>query len=237
MKKHLFFILLGFCLMSSHLSYAQKSHTGTWISYFGNNGFAKHYNVWNEIQYRNYNVAGDLQQFIVRTGLGYNITEGNNNVLIGYAHVRSEKHVGLDDNKVATNENRVFQQFITKTQVGRVFIQHRYRVEERFIEQLKMQLRFRYFLGLSVPLNKKKLSKGAIYLSVFDEIFLNSKSSHFDRNRLSCTVGYVIRPYLRAEFGFMAQGIENDQRGQWQLVFFNTKPLTKRKSKTKSGSE
>jgi hypothetical protein len=69
---------------------AQNSGVGNWFIYFGNQRINKRWNWWNELQYRNYNFIGDLRQLVFRTGLGYNLTENNNNVLLGYAFVYSE---------------------------------------------------------------------------------------------------------------------------------------------------
>jgi Protein of unknown function (DUF2490) len=230
MKKHLFLFLIALAICINHqTASAQTSRNGNWIAYIGNNSFAKRYNVWNEVQYRNYNLIGDLQQLIARVGVGYHLTEGNNNVLLGYALIHSERYTATGD-KAATTEHRIFQQFITKQQFGRMYLQHRYRVEERFFTD-KKQLRFRYLLGLNIPLNKKTMSQGAWYVSVFDELFINGESPRFDRNRMYGALGYQIRPRLRAELGFLAQGVESDQRGQLQVMFFNQLPVRKAKTK------
>src|SRR5687768_17302345 len=79
---------------------AQKTSTGNWFIYFGSQSFAKKWNWHNEVQYRNYNFAGDLQQLMLRTGIGYNLTEKNNNVLLGYGYIRSENYIQYSETKV-----------------------------------------------------------------------------------------------------------------------------------------
>ena len=128
------FILICFFIISTINCSAQKSEIGNWFIYFGNQALSKKINWNNEIQYRNYNFAGDLQQLLLRTGIGYNLTEENNNILIGYGYIISERYVKNTDLKVESKEHRIYQQFITKQKLGRFFIQHRYRLEERFIE-------------------------------------------------------------------------------------------------------
>ncbi|HRA72384.1 MAG TPA: DUF2490 domain-containing protein, partial [Flavobacterium sp.] len=131
---------------------AQNTDTGNWFLYFGNQKINNRWNWHNEVQYRNYNFAGDLEQLLLRTGIGYNLSENNNNVLLGYAYVHSEPYIAGTDEKSNTNEHRIFQQFITKEKFGRVNIQHRYRFEQRFIED-DFKMRLRYFLSLNVPIN------------------------------------------------------------------------------------
>lgn len=213
-------------LLVPAISYAQKSQLGNWFQYIGNNPINKKWNWWNEFQYRNYNFAGDHEQFLLRTGIGYNITENNNNVLLGYAFIHSQNYVSDTLPKVKTNEHRIFQQYIYRHSISRVFIQHRYRVEERFIGSV-FKMRFRYMLGITIPLNKKTMEKYALYLSGYNELFINTVSPIFDRDRAYGGVGFVISKYLRLETGVMYQLFEKRKRPQWQIMFFNTIPFKK----------
>jgi hypothetical protein len=204
--------------------FGQDSEVGNWFLYFGNQKIKDKWNWHNEVQYRNYNFAGDLQQLLLRTGFGYNLTENNNNILLGYAFIYSENYISDTDEKNGSNENRIYQQFITRQNFGRFFIQHRYRIEERFLPD-DFKMRFRYFLSLNIPLNKKSMVDKAFYLSAYDEIFLNAESPVFDRNRLYGGLGYVINKNFRIEVGFMAQTTENSNRNQFQFILFNNIPF------------
>jgi hypothetical protein len=206
------------------LVFAQKSEVGNWFIYFGNQKINKNLNFHNEIQYRNYNFIGDNNQLLVRTGIGYNLTENNNNVLLGYGFINTIRYVSNSDEKVETNEHRIFQQFITKQNLGRIFLQHRYRIEERFLPN-DFQIRFRYFLAVNIPITKKTMEKNALYLSTYNEIFLNAVKPIFDRNRLYGAIGYVINKNIKIEGGFMAQTLENSNRNQFQIVLFNNIPF------------
>ncbi len=173
------------------------------------------------MQYRNYNAIGDLEQLLIRTGLGYNLTENNNNLLQGYAYIVSQPYLANGKDKTTITEHRLYQQLITRQQFGRVFLQHRYRAEQRFIEDNPIKWRFRYFLGINVPINSKTLIPKTFYLSGYDEIFLNTQKNIFDRNRLYDALGYVLNDKVKIEIGFMAQMLENTQRNQFQLIAFN----------------
>jgi hypothetical protein len=222
-------IAVIFVLLLVRDSNAQKNDVGNWFIYFGNQQISKTWNWWNEVQYRNYNLAGDLQQLLLRTGLGYNLTENNNNILLGYGFIKSKAYLPGTNDKVGTNEHRVYQQFITRQTFGRVFIQHRYRIEERFLQD-DFLMRFRYFLSFNIPINNKTLAQKTIYTSVYNEIFLNAQSSIFDRNRLYAALGYVINKNIRAEVGFMAQSLEKTNRNQFQVVVFNSIPFNSKET-------
>lgn len=203
---------------------SQSSSFGNWFIYFGNQAMAKKWNWWNEVQYRNYNFAGDLQQLLLRTGVGYNLSEQNNNLLFGYGYIDTRNYLPGSNEKTPTAEHRLYQQFLTRQNFGRFYLQHRYRLEERFLPD-NFSLRFRYFLALNVPLNKPALTQGAWYLSAYNEIFLQRKTPVYDRDRLYAGMGYVINKNFRTELAIMNQMLARDQRFQLQLVLFNTVPF------------
>ena len=214
------FLLIGI----NNSLYSQKSDIGNWFIYFGNQKINQNWNWHNEIQYRNYDFIGDTNQLLLRTGLGYNLTENNNNVLLGYAFVNTHKYIPNSDQKQESNEHRIFQQFITKQNFGRFYFLHRYRVEERFLPD-DFQVRLRYFLNATIPLNKKTLDKNAIYFSTYNEIFVNTEKPLFDRNRIYAALGFVINKNFKVEAGFMSQILEQSNRNQFQIVIFNNLPF------------
>jgi hypothetical protein len=221
MRHFLFvFLLLGI----NNSLYSQKSEIGNWFIYFGNQKINQNWNWHNEIQYRNYDFIGDTNQLLLRTGLGYNLTENNNNVLLGYAFVNTHKYIPNSDQKQESNEHRIFQQFITKQNFGRLYFFHRYRVEERFMPD-DFQVRLRYFLSASIPLNKKTLDKNALYFSTYNEIFVNTEKPLFDRNRIYAALGFVINKNFKVEAGIMSQILEQSNRNQFQIVIFNNLPF------------
>jgi hypothetical protein len=217
-------ISIAFILLSS-IAFAQKSDVGNWFIYLGNQKVNKNWNFHSEIQYRNYNFIGDTNQLLLRTGIGYNLTENNNNVLMGYGFINTHNYVFNSDEKIETNEHRIFQQFITRQNFGILFLQHRYRIEERFLPD-DFQMRFRYFLAINVPINKKTMDKNALYFSVYNELFIRAEKPTFDRNRLYGALGYVINKNIKIEAGLMAQTLENSTRNQFQIVLFNNIPFT-----------
>ncbi|AZA90003.1 DUF2490 domain-containing protein [Chryseobacterium sp. G0162] len=220
------FTKLAFTVLSlgSVLTWAQKNDLGAWYMYFGNNKISKKLNWHNEVQYRNFDAIGDLEQLLIRTGIGYDLTENNNNVLLGYGFILSQPYVNGD--KKENIEHRIFQQYITKQKFGRFNLQHRYRLEERFLED-DFRMRFRYMLGLNIPITQKEMLPKTLYASVYNEIFLHFNSPTFDRNRVYGALGYVINKNMRIEAGYMNQIQENRNRGQIQIGFYNNIPFTK----------
>ncbi|MEZ4796856.1 MAG: DUF2490 domain-containing protein [Flavobacteriaceae bacterium] len=211
-------VALTIMLVLPNIAIAQESNLGNWLIYIGSKKINSKWNIHNEVQYRNYNAIGDLEQLLLRTGVGYNLDESNN-VLLGYGYILSENYIEDADNKISVNEHRIFQQYTSKQNVGKVKLSHRYRFEQRFVEN-DFKLRFRYFLSLNIPFKSNESGVSPLYLSAYNEIFLNSKSSIFDRNRVYGGLGYTVSENIRIELGYMNQFFETDSRDQINIITF-----------------
>lgn len=217
------YFLFGTLLIQFGDSIAQGQTEGTWFVYFGNQKINKNWNVQSDMQYRLNQVPDQKNQIIVRGGIGYNLTPGNHNLLLGVAYVQTNF---LDEltNKPAINEKRIYQQYLYKRNYKNLFSTHRFRLEERFLPQ-EFGCRTRYFLALQHPLNGKALNKNAVYGSFFNELFVDLKNAQFDRNRIYAGVGYSINNEIRVETGYLIQSQKNNTRGQLQLVLYNNLSL------------
>lgn len=200
---------------------AQQSNIGNWFIYFGDKKINSRFNWHHEVQYRNFNFISDTEQLLLRTGLGYNLTENNNNIQVGYAFIYSEPYISGTNEKTDFNEHRVYQQFITRQVFGSVSFQHRYRFEQRFFED-DFRLRLRYFLSANIALNHKQMGDKTLYLSTYNEIFISTEQIYFDRNRFYGGIGYRFSKFIRSEIGMMNQTTNSVSRNQMNLItFFN----------------
>lgn len=212
-------LLTIFSFLFPLLCFSQASDLGNWLIYFGDKKINKKWNWHHEVQYRNFNLLGDTEQLLLRTGIGYNLSENNNNLLMGYAYIYSEPYIGESDEKRNFNEHRLYQQFITRQAFGRFSFLHRYRFEQRFFSD-DFRLRLRYFLAVSVALNNPQMQDKTAYLSAYNELFMNTANNYFDRNRLYGGVGYRFSKHLRTELGLMNQAIQNSSRNQLNIIVF-----------------
>lgn len=62
--------------------------------------------------------------------------------------------------------------------------------------------------------------KKSYYISAYNEIFLNTETSIFDRNRLYGGLGYHINKNIRIEAGYMNQFFETTSRDQFNIVTY-----------------
>lgn len=219
MKKKTFMATLICILVLPFIATSQESNLGNWLIYIGNKKLNNTWNIHHEVQYRNYDAVGDLEQLLLRTGLGYTFNESKNNILLGYGYILSENYIGDSDEKVTVNEHRVFQQVTSKQNIGKLKLNHRYRFEQRFVED-DFKMRLRYFLGFNYPLQNKEDGKNPLYLSAYNEVFLNTESDVFDRNRVYGGLGYRFSENLKLELGYMNQFFENSGRDQINIIAF-----------------
>ena len=210
MKKVLSILVFTFFFLNFQ---GQENGPGNWLIYIGSKQLNSKWNLHHEIQYGNYNTIGDLEQLLIRTGLGYQLGL-KSNFLLGYGYINSENFTGNLNDQITVEEHRIFQQFITKQNIGQVSLQHRYRFEQRFIES-DFKTRFRYFLGMNIPFKNSKY-----YLSAYNEVFLNGESNVFDRNRIYGGLGYQIGKGIKLELGYMKQVFETTSRDQINIIAF-----------------
>ena len=82
--KKLIIILVFLSVPFSGIS--QENSPGNWLVYIGSKQLNSKWNLHHEVQYRNYNTIGNLEQLLLRTGLGYKIGK-KSNLLLGYGYI------------------------------------------------------------------------------------------------------------------------------------------------------
>jgi len=112
-----------------------------------------------------------------------------------------------------TVEKRLWQQLVLSQYMSRLKVEHRYRVEQRWFsyrgDSTGFRSRLRYRLNTFLPLNHQTISANTVFLSVYDEIFLNPKGPVFERNRLYAGVGYQFNAHLTVQAGWVNQANYN----------------------------
>ena len=217
-------LLLRALINDNCASAAKPGAYGLWPGYYGSIALNSRWGLWAEAQYRAYDFRLDLEQLLLRGAVTYNVRP-DVQLAAGYAYVRSEPYIPGTEQKRVTEEHRLYQQLILRNRWGRVYLTHRYRVEERFLPDEVFKVRFRYFLGGNLCLNHKGMHQGTAYLSAYNELFIHDRRPLFDRNRLYAGVGYNISKNVRIEGGSMWQFLENGYRPQTQLMLWHTMKL------------
>jgi len=223
-----FFIVFVLGILFSN----SQEDTGNWIMYFGTNKISDKLSIHSELQYRNHTISPtNIEQLLLRTGLNYHI-KPHASATIGYAHIGNHTY---ESNRKSpeVEEHRIWQQFLTTNKIGRIKFEHRYRIEERFIEK-DFKTRFRYRIMLFYPLNRRLLETGTIYLGVYNELFINGEKTFFDRNRLYGGIGYKYSQNIEFQIGLLRQEVQTSVKTFLQFgMILNTDFKKKKKNKYK----
>ena len=201
-----------------------EGQTGAWYMYFWNTTFGEGpWGIQGDFQYRNWDLIGDLEQLLLRGGLTYQPAGTKVKFTFGYGNITTGQ---FGDGNSTVHESRIYQEALLPQKVGgRFYLTHRFRFEQRWVEDQDTRTRVRYNLFVNIPLNQKTLDPGAWYLAFYNELFINGqrnigdgrKVELFDRNRAYGALGYSIAPGLRAQLGVMQQTTDNWEKRQLQL--------------------
>ena len=176
-----------------------------------------------DYQFRNWDLGGDLEQLLLRTGVTYTPKDAGVKFTLGYGNITTGE---FGDGDETTSESRIYQEALIPQKLGgRFYLTHRFRYEQRFVEDQDFRTRYRYNLFLNVPLNKPEIDVNTVYLALYNELFINGERSIgddrkvelFDRSRTYGAVGYAVKKNLKVQLGAMRQITDNWAKTQVQL--------------------
>jgi hypothetical protein len=202
-----------------------EDQLGGWYMYFFSHQQANSpWGFQGDVQYRNWDLAGDLEQLLLRGGVTWQPASADVKLTLGYANITSGEFGSSDD---TDTEHRAYQEALLPQRVGkRLLLTHRFRYEQRWVDGQDFRTRFRYALFANVPLNGTDLGAGTWYLALYNELFVNGERDigddrrveHFDRNRLYGALGRSLKDNVRVQLGYMYQTTEaGADKGQLQL--------------------
>ncbi len=184
---------------------AQSDRLGSWSVVNTRIGIDKKWEFFNELQLRSQSFYDDFFYYEVKGGISYKLNK-NFNVLIGtgkYITYDIEED-GSFNKPIDNNETRLWQQITMNNYLERIKFEHRYRIEQQWHTD-GYRNRFRYRLNAMIPLNKKSVEPGSVYISTFDEIFLTDKAEYFLRNRFFLGFGYQLNKTFGITPGYVYQ--------------------------------
>lgn len=217
----LLILLLSF--QAAHAQTVTRGHVNTW--FLLNNRFflSEKFTVSNELHERTGDVFKDQGTFIFRPSIDYHLND-NVELSVGYSFVRSWPYAPYTQ-PIARNEHNIWEQAMLKSKIGKVTIQHRFRFEHRFIDNIKsvnsiygkdyyidgsnFANRFRYRFILSFDLAKVNHGKHAIFFNGFDELWINQADNlmpqSFARNWIYTGLGYRFDKDFNIQLAHMHQ--------------------------------
>ncbi len=211
------FLILITCCNAANAQIADQ--TNGWYMYFGNHRLSERWGVHSEYQWRRHGFVEHWMQSLVRIGVNHHLPGG---VIIssGYGWIRSFPY-GEQPIPAEFDEHRLWQQLVFGQQIGRFHFQHRYRLEQRWMEQktlveggddfermgmiFRQRMRYRFFV--SIPLIGPELSDNSLFLALYDEPFIQFGSNIglnvLDQNRLYAALGWRIDKNRNVQIGYL----------------------------------
>ena len=208
--------------MGWNLQGEQQDHNqNAWFSYFGDHPLSG--GPWGlhfDAQLRRSDLGAEPMQVLVQPGLNYQCASGWQ-LAAGYGFMETSAY-GHHPVPVALPEHRFWQQASRTSKLGSLSLQHRFRVEQRFLGQnnqgiqpakvdsYRYENRLSYRLATTLPL--KALGCDKLYFKISDEVFVNLGEqvlgNHFDQNRAYVALGRPIGKHGKLELGFMEQTLQ-----------------------------
>jgi hypothetical protein len=185
-----------------------EDELGNWLIYNGTVRFSDRWSMFTEAQVRLWEVASHLNETLVRVAGHYDLSP---KALVGLGYLRADTWPFVDPTNEGREkiENRIYQQFTIKHDWARSGFEHRYRLEQRWIEEdgkTDRSGRFRYRLQITTPLNVESIRPGAHFINFYDEFFINIGSQRsFDQNRLYAAYGHQFTPLANLQLGMLWQ--------------------------------
>ncbi|MBD1396976.1 DUF2490 domain-containing protein [Pontibacter sp. JH31] len=186
-----------------------------WYMYFGDHKLHSKWGLHTELQWRRHNLIKDPQQLLIRTGINYDLTPAAMFTL-GYGFI--ETHPYGDFPAAGTfPEHRIYEQLQLKSNLDRVGLMHRYRLEQRWIKPADADSytylnRARYMIKATLPLVGPTLEAKEPFLAVYDEVFVgfgnNIQRNIFDQNRAYAALGYKFSNAATLELGYLNQIVQ-----------------------------
>lgn len=187
-----------------------------WFVYAGDHPVSERWGVHVEGQWRRHDAGIRPQQTFGRPAVNFKVTD-RFSVTGGYAFALTHRY-GDFPARAAFPEHRIYQQAIYQYAYRGINLQHRARVEQRWIGVRaplegggvadlgwRRQNRFRYFFRIGVPWKKTPWS-----FIASNELLLNFASPGtptFDQNRAFGGLGYNVGRFTRVEAGYLQQSL------------------------------
>ena len=220
-KKRIFYLICIVFISNNVKGQNQtENELGNWLMYFGTHKISEKYSLHYETQLRNYEIISNFNQLLPRVGLNYHIDD-NSIVTAGFAFIPTQNAFNKGWGEEMITENRIWEQFILRNSINRIKIRHRYRLEQRWVKAGNITTyknRARYMLSVKLPISKNEESP--LFISLYDEIFLNISDNPFDQNRLFAALGYQVNKQMNIQLGYLRHRSGSLDLNRLQLALF-----------------
>lgn len=188
---------------------AQRRESTGWLFLSTTKKISEKYDFLSDVQVRSADEFEYVNTLLLRGALSYNFSS-KHSAALGYAY----KADWMYDKDIFSYspEHRMYEQYLFNSELGKVEINARFRLEQRFVrkkEVVNFSQRARAFLSAQIPLMAHPGFSKGIYAKIQNEVFLNVhnrekvNNSIFDQNRSSIGIGFRFSKSLDMDFGYL----------------------------------
>ena len=179
---------------------AQEDHSlGNWNSILLKGNISTKWSLLGEGHIRSSNYDLKYDYFEIKSAIGYSITK-NFTGLFGTGFFNTDEPGGFFRTPALQQELRTWLELNLKHSFSRFNFEQRARLEQRFIGN-NYKNRFKYRLGLLLPINKEEMIQGSLYLATSDELFMPQHGPIVEKNRFYLGVGYKMNQKVALQIG------------------------------------
>jgi hypothetical protein len=206
------------------------SSSGLWVQFYGNYHVASRWAILAGAQLRRADFVSEAEQTWLQLGLAYDATKGGG-VTVGAGYIYLHTYpFGAFPVAADFPEHRAWQQLGITSGLGRVGLQQRFQLEQRWIatvatrpngdevvEDWRFSWRARSLFRATIPFRKRPIGNGDLYAALVDEVFVafgsNVGTNLFNQNRASALLGWQVGHGVRVETGYMNQIVSRGING------------------------
>jgi hypothetical protein len=211
--KILFSILLLLLFHSQLFSQTpSENYLGSWYNLSLNHRFNERISVNPYIELRFYEPISNFNLALLSIRGNYHLNS-KSIVSIGYAFLDIDTVFEFDD-LPDVKEHRINEQYLFKHDLGKFKTQHRFRLEQRFLDfgtRNVIQNRFRYRLSFRYDINK------IVFLALSEEPFINFENQAFHENRFYLGLGFKVFKNSQLQIGYLKQHIRKNNLNRIQI--------------------
>ena len=222
--KNLLTILLF--ILTITLSYSQttpEDKFGAWYMLDATHKIADKFSIKTGLQLRSFEVLDNINLLLYYTGANYYLNK-KTTLTLAYCFLDIDRSFSITGES-HLYENRPYEQVSYKQQLFKQPIQHRLRLEHRFLNFQHTQTtlhRLRYRLGTKIKLNR------TLFLNINNEIFANFKDQVFTENRFYAALGFNLSKSNNIQLGYLNHEINKLNLNRLQVGLFIKTDLRKK---------
>ena len=171
-----------------------ENETGFWYAYGGSHKVSEKFTIKTQAQFRFFDMASDLQQLMLRTGINYKFNSTFSGYF-GYAYFNTD--ATFEATGGTASEHRIVEDLNINHKHANFGIAHRIRLEHRFF-RADTRHWIRYQLGVNHPISER------LSAYMYDEVFLNFKGNTYSQNWFGIGVKHKLSKKVSLQLGYHA---------------------------------